>query len=197
MRFRSGWKGLEFGLNQMLGPPWRAGFIPVRLRKKSKIPATISSLVTNDQSSSVVPNCTLLRLTHPDTRSSHLVSSNTRSFFAPLSPSSTECFSSWHLSSSRGHCRRRETTCPGLLEEPRAESSSRRNTLSWRWVYGTTTGLGSGGDRKATDAVARQAAGRAAGASTGVLGGDRSGRLERGRRGRGWRITGGRVALVP
>jgi len=40
-----------------------------------------------------------------------------------------------------------------------AESSGRRNTSNWRWVYGTTTGLGSGGDGEATDAIARPAAG--------------------------------------
>jgi len=51
--------------------------------------------------------------------------------------------------------------------------------------------------REATDAIARPAAGRAAGASTGVLGGDRSRRVERGCRGRGRCVTGGRDALVP
>jgi len=83
------------------------------------------------------------------------------------------------------------------IEGSRAESSGRRNTSSWRWVNGTTTGLGSGGDGEATDAIARPAAGRAAGASTGVLGGDRSRRVERGCRGQGRCVTGGRDALVP
>jgi len=41
------------------------------------------------------------------------------------------------------------------IEGSRAESSGRRNTSSWRWVNGTTTGLGSGGDGEATDAIAR------------------------------------------
>src|SRR6266566_1346687 len=71
-----------------------------------------------------------------------------------------------------------------------AESSGRRNTSSWRWTYGATTGLGIGDDREAADAIARPAAGRAAGASTGVLGGDRSGLVERGCRGRGWCVAG-------
>jgi hypothetical protein len=108
-------------------------------------------------------------------------------------PSSSSTPWRWpHRGASQG---RGSSTTP--TRDRRAESSGRRNTSSWRWVYGTTTGLGSGGDAETTDAIARPAAGRAEGASTGVLGGDRSGRVERGCRGRGWCVTGGWVALVP
>jgi hypothetical protein len=54
-----------------------------------------------------------------------------------------------------------------------ADSTGRRNTSIWRWVDGTTTGLGNGGDGAAGDAVSGAAAGGAAGAPAAVLGGDR------------------------
>ncbi len=76
-------------------------------------------------------------------------------------------------------------------------SSSRRNTSNVEVPNGTTAGMGVGADGQGADALAGSVAGGTTRASPAVLGGDRTGPLERGRRSVGGCVAGSRKPVVP
>jgi hypothetical protein len=63
-----------------------------------------------------------------------------------------------------------------------ADSTGGRNTFMWRWANGATTGMGSCPSGAAGDAFAGAACGGQARTPAAVLGGDRQGNAEWGRR---------------
>ena len=78
-----------------------------------------------------------------------------------------------------------------------ANSIGRRNTFRWRWANGTATRMGGCSGGTADDALAGSASGGETRRPGAVLGGDRQGTVQSGRRHRRRSVSGSRHAVVP